>query len=243
MSQALDEFFAHYYRRRPVTATFTGVHDYDSELPDWSSEGLATLDAEMRRVSERLSAAHPPTSSVATLRSDVDALDAELARRFLEIQRAENGGGHGVRGNPSLWTGEAIFGVISLMIRDFAPVDRRMTDAAARLDAIPAFLEAARSTLTFDSPATWIAKARRECDGAAVLLGRGVEKWIAAGARGVQRILIMARGTARRARCGNLGGQRSLRLSARARALVSGITRRAPRCGAPRAGRGESPTR
>jgi hypothetical protein len=180
MSRALDEYFAHYYRRRPVTATFTGVHEYDSTLPDWSLEGLATLDAEMRSLSERLSAEHPPTSSVATLRTEVDALDAELARRFLEIQGAENEGGHGVRGNPSLWTGEAIFGVISLMIRDFAPVDRRMRHAAARLDAIPDFLEAARSTLTLDSPAAWTAKARRECDGAAVLLGRGVEKWIAA---------------------------------------------------------------
>ena len=37
---ALDRFFDAYYRRRPVTATFTGVHAYDRELPDWSPEGL-----------------------------------------------------------------------------------------------------------------------------------------------------------------------------------------------------------
>src|SRR5690348_2165231 len=135
MSRSLDKFFVHYYRRRPVTATFTGIHDYDSVLPDWSPEGLVTLDTEMRNLVDALSAEHPTVSDVAALRDDVDALDAELARRFLQIQLLENEGVHGVRGNPSLWTGEAIFGVISLMIRDFAPVERRMSSAVARLEA------------------------------------------------------------------------------------------------------------
>lgn len=180
MSQSLDEFFAHYYRRRPVTATFTGTHPYDAALPDWSPDGLAGLDAEMRGLCHRLSAEHPTTPSIDALRADTDALDAELARRFLEIQLAENEGRHGVRGNPSLWTGEAVFGVISLMIRDFAPVAERMDHAAARLEAIPAFFDAARATLTFDSPEAWTAKARRECAGASILSSSGVEKWIAA---------------------------------------------------------------
>lgn len=179
MSRALDQFFANYYRRRPVTATFTGVHHYDPELPDWSAAGLATLDAEMRTISERLSAEHPMPPSVSMLKQDVDSMDAELARRFLEIQCAENEWVHGVRGNPSLWVGEAVFGVISLMIRDFAPVESRMKSAAKRLAAIPKFLATARKTLTFDTPAMWTAKAKRECEGAAILASRGVDKWIA----------------------------------------------------------------
>ena len=36
--KALDAFFESYYRLRPVNATFTGVHDYDDRLPDWSPE-------------------------------------------------------------------------------------------------------------------------------------------------------------------------------------------------------------
>jgi hypothetical protein len=178
MSRSLDAFFAHYYRRRPVTATFTGVHDYDAALPDWSPDGLAALDAEMQSAGNALSVEHPPTS-VSNLRDDVDALDAELARRFLEIQRAENTSSHGVRGNPSLWVGEAVFGVISLMIRDFAPLATRMEHAAARLEAVPGCLATARRTLTFETPAAWTAKAKRECEGAAILTGRGIEKWTA----------------------------------------------------------------
>src|SRR5437763_1175143 len=97
MSTALDRFFDHYYQRRPVTATFTGVHAYDALLPDWSIEGLSSLQSEMRELIVTLSDEHPRDASVDDLRRDIDALDAELARRFLEMQLVENNGIHGVR--------------------------------------------------------------------------------------------------------------------------------------------------
>ena len=34
-SAALDRFFATFYRQRPVSATFTGLHAHDGLLPDW----------------------------------------------------------------------------------------------------------------------------------------------------------------------------------------------------------------
>jgi hypothetical protein len=42
----LDDLFAAYYRRRPVNATFIGVHDYDDRLPDLSASCVATKVAE-----------------------------------------------------------------------------------------------------------------------------------------------------------------------------------------------------
>src|SRR5262247_311086 len=53
---ALAAFFDSYYRLRPVNATFTGVHDYDDRLPDWSPDGLAAAADEMRRVRDSLAA-------------------------------------------------------------------------------------------------------------------------------------------------------------------------------------------
>jgi hypothetical protein len=100
-SAALDRFFDHYYRRRPVNATFTGVHDYDARLPDWSPAGLEALDAEMGAIHAELHAAHPPPASPRAFAERPELLDAELARAFLEIQRAENASAHGVRGNPA----------------------------------------------------------------------------------------------------------------------------------------------
>ena len=180
---ALDRFFEHYYRRRPVNATFTGLHDYDARLPEWSPDGLAALDDEMDRVAVSLRQAYRVPASPRECLADPDVLDAQLALDFLAIQRAENDSGHGVRGNPALWTGEAIFSIVSLMIRDFAPIAERVANATARLEAMPAFIAAAKATLTTvrsaAMPAAWIAKALRECAGGEMLFTLGLERWVA----------------------------------------------------------------
>ena len=53
----LDRFFEAFYRRRPVTATFTGLHEHDRRLPDWSLAGLAAEADEMRSLRAGVAAA------------------------------------------------------------------------------------------------------------------------------------------------------------------------------------------
>ncbi len=180
MSTSLDGFFEHYFRRRPVNATFTGVHDYDTLLPDWSRAGLAAQRNEMTALHAELTAEHPLPENDHGYVSEPELLDAELARAFLEIQLAEDASMHGVRGNPALWSGEAVFSIISLMIRDFAPLSERVGAATARLLALPAFLAGADETMReCVVPESWTARALRDGQGAALLLGRGIDSWIA----------------------------------------------------------------
>ena len=83
-------FFSTFYARRPVTATFTGLHHHDHALPDWSPEGLAASIDEMRALRRDLDAAGR------TQDADVcrfpDEVDLALADGCLEIQIAEHGG-------------------------------------------------------------------------------------------------------------------------------------------------------
>jgi hypothetical protein len=172
----LDAFFDQYYRRRPVNATFTGVHAFDGQLPDWSPEGLEASCGEMRvlrRDLERDVAQH-------TGPLFPDRVDLELAADFLDIQIAELESGHFQHRNPALFTGEAVFGVIALVTRDFAPLAERLEAAAARLAAIPAFLARARRTLGGRAvPSDWRSRALRECEGAAILFERGLPRLLA----------------------------------------------------------------
>ena len=182
MIDPFSKFLDHYYRRRPVNATFTGMHVYDSVLPDWSPSGLASLDDELQKLKAQVDAQYPAPTSARAYREDTDLLDAELIRAFCEIQLAENASSHGMRGNPSLWTGEAVFSVLSLMIREFESLDHRVRAAIERMNAIPDFLGAARSVMGEETtPASWIARALRDCEGADILLTRGVELWVASG--------------------------------------------------------------
>src|SRR6266545_2706660 len=117
----LDRFFESYYRLRPVTATFTGIHDHDHRLPDWSPDGLASAADEMRRLRGALEASRTPD----VLLHDVAQRDRELAIAFLDVQLAEHDSVHFQRGNPSLAVGEAIFSVLALMTRPFATIADR----------------------------------------------------------------------------------------------------------------------
>ena len=172
---ALAPFFESYYRLRPVNATFTGIHEHDDRLPDWSPDGLAAAAGEMRSLRASLgSAPIPPTS----LR-DVATRDRSLAMSFLDVQIAEIDSPHFQRGNPALALGEAVFGIISLITRPFAPASQRAGALAARLDRLPGFLAGARRSLGHGVPDQWRAKCLHECDGAARLLRDGVARWMA----------------------------------------------------------------
>lgn len=188
ITRALDAFFASYFALRPVNATFTGVHHYDEHYPDWSPQGVERARGEMSALRAQLqAAAGAALGGFGEGAPNWPLIDASLADSFLEIQLRELEGRHFQRGNPSLAVGEAVFGVISLMVRPFAPAPQRMRSAAARLSAMPAFLEGARASLA-GAPLrdAWRQKALREIDGARTLLARGLERWVAREGAGSQ---------------------------------------------------------
>jgi len=144
-------------------------------LPDWSSDGLARAADELRALRRDLdTAGRVPDAEVTVFPWQVDVA---LADGALEIALAEHESRHFVHANPSLWTGEAIFGVLSLITRDFAPIGERLRAAHQRLDRIPAFLADMANVLAA-APADWTDRARRECDTARALFGEALPSWL-----------------------------------------------------------------
>src|SRR2546428_5545503 len=171
--ELLDTFFAWYYQTFPVNATFRGVHNQGARLPDFSERGtvdaLAAIDTLLARVRTFRQTTLPESQE----------MDRRLLEGFLEIQRWEYQSGHSHRGNPCLYTGEAIFGVLSLFLRPFAPLAERAEAAVERMLAIPRWLDQGRKNVRRAHPA-WIERARRECTGALAFFERGVPDLIRA---------------------------------------------------------------
>jgi uncharacterized protein (DUF885 family) len=165
----LDDFFSAYYRRRPVNATFIGVHPYDHTLPDYSPTGVDETLAEMQGLLNRLHSLPDEPLSPA------ERIDRRLAEGFLQIQLWEFQSEHFQRANPSTYTGEAIFGLIALFLSDFAPLAERLEAAIERMQAIPAFLRQAQANLQA-APQAWSERAIRECRGALAFLDEGIER-------------------------------------------------------------------
>lgn len=164
----LDRFFASYHRHRPVDATFIGIHEHDHALPDRSASGAGDALADV----EALLAASEELDGAPA--SEAEALDLRLARGFLRIERWELTGDHLHRGNPSYYTGEAVFGLLSLFLTHGGALEDRVEAAVRRLDAVPAFLAQGRENVR-RAPPLWTQRAARECRGALALFGDGVD--------------------------------------------------------------------
>ncbi len=180
----LDKFFASYYRHRPVNATFIGEHAYDHALPDYSAQGVeaALADAEALL---RDSALVDDAELTA-----IERLDKRLAEGFLRIQQWELVSTHFQRGNPCVYTGEAIFGVISLFLTEYAPEKERVAAAVERMRLIPRLLEQGESNI-HSAPVAWTERALRECTGARNFFSQGINM-LAASMGGDQQALRRA---------------------------------------------------
>jgi len=163
----LDDFLDSYFRRRPVCATFIGVHGHDDRFPDYSPAARQRKRSELQALRDRLETL--PRDDL----PEKQAIDRRLAKGALRIQLWENDSAHYIEKNPAFYTGKAVFGVLSLLLRDFAPIEDRISDASSRLDSIPAFLEQAHENLEA-IPEGWVDRASDECDAAVTLFRRGL---------------------------------------------------------------------
>ncbi len=163
----LDDFFALFYARRPVNATFIGIHDHDHELPDCSSSGLAATASEMRALRERLDGIAGDNCPLAQRQ------DLLLAGNYLDLQLMEDELPQFHRGNPSFYTGEAVFSVIGLFQRDREPLADRVDAAISRMRLLPEFLAQGRTQVR-EAPAAWTERAIREARAGLAYFGAGL---------------------------------------------------------------------
>ncbi len=178
----LERFFDLHFGLRPVDATFVGIHTYDDRLPETSEQGA---DAARAETDALLRAAETEQPS-----AELHPVDRRLALGQLRIQRWELGSRHFRRDNPATLVGEAVFGVMSLFLRDVGSRAERLEHARARLAGVPRMLrQAQRSAVSV--PRSWIERGLRECAAADAFFGVGIGR--------VDAALLDAAAPARRA--------------------------------------------
>jgi hypothetical protein len=171
----LDRLFEAYYMRRPVNATFVGARGHDHRLPDVSPEGVAGTASEM----ETLLAEAPVGMPTHPIR-DLAQLDRRIAEGFLRIQLWEHESGWQL-GNPSAHTGEAVFGLMSLLLPGSAPVEGQADALIGRMEGLDAFFTDSRAHLR-EAPTSWTERALRECRGGLAFLRDGLPRAEVSGA-------------------------------------------------------------
>ncbi len=163
----VQEYFAGVWRASPVTATTTGLHDYDTQLDDVSAAGHAREVQRLTSILTRLRGLDVVKLSPME-RDDRDVLAAEIDRSLLEEQTIQNW-----RHNPSSYVDLMTTAIYGLIERDFAPLDQRLRSVIARENLIPPMLAEAKKNL-IDMPPIFVEIALENLDGTADFFGKDV---------------------------------------------------------------------
>ena len=164
--QVAEDFLSTFLANRPVHATFMGLERGDGDLPRADA-------AAMREERRALAALAAELASRAEPEDAGERIDLRIARAETAIALAE--AEHRPRQrNPAWYTGEAMFGVISLLLPQSAPA--RVRAVRSRLEAIPDFLAEGLAHLTGPTPRPWVERACREANAFARFLTGGTRQ-------------------------------------------------------------------
>jgi hypothetical protein len=178
MNSPVDQFIEQYFFRHPVNGTFTGVRLHDHELPDWTRESRDDEQDEFEALTIALDDAYPASEDWAELARNPAQLDAELARASMDIRQLEFESRYFQDKNPALWSGEALFSVIALMLRPPTTAAEAFASIAMRLHDLPRFLGDMPASITEPMPPRWVERAVRECTVGADLFRAKLGLWL-----------------------------------------------------------------
>ncbi len=138
----VEDFFTQIlFKFSPSAATSVGVHDYDSQLEDFSKAAREQEIAAVTQFEKRVAAF--PAKSL----SETDAADREMLLGTLRSSLLTDQIIRPWQKNPNSYPAAATNSVYVIMIRRFAPPDDRLRSVIAREQKIPGLFASARANL------------------------------------------------------------------------------------------------
>ncbi len=150
----------------PVNASFMGLDGHDHRLPPADSEARERELSVLRNLEREIALLEPAQNNAERLETKM--LRAQIRLAIYELE-------HRPRFfNPTWYTGESAFGLISLLLPSEPP--RAFDDLCQRLEAMPDFLASGQDWLKARAiPKDWIARAKLEAAALIRLLEQGLK--------------------------------------------------------------------
>ncbi len=139
-ADAVDGFFAGFFRLYPVNATEAGNHEHDHVWPDVGERGTAERLA-------WLAEARGTFEGTDGLNRE-EEIDRQVLLREIDALRFEEEDLDEPSWSPIVYSYLLGGGLFALLSREFASLNDRLASAAGRMETLPALLAAARQNLT-----------------------------------------------------------------------------------------------
>ncbi len=137
-----DQFFDQvYFPFQPSTGTGAGLHQYDTELEDYSAANMAKFTRALHEYEAKISAI-PANALDAPVAADRDILLNSIRSQLLSLETIRLWQHY-----PDMYPSSATGAIFVVMERPYAPVNMRLRAAIAREKLIPKMLEDGRQNL------------------------------------------------------------------------------------------------
>lgn len=155
-------YFEASYRASPTSATDLGIHEYDHLLDDLSQTAIQARIAELKSFRKKFAAlpkrelqngdahtrSHRDANGKQRARADASfSTDLALIQNDVEIELWYLQDTRDWETDPSSYVADPFFSIFLLASRNFAPIEQRVENLAARLNQVPDLLASARANL------------------------------------------------------------------------------------------------
>ncbi|MGB3341128.1 MAG: DUF885 domain-containing protein [bacterium] len=144
LEQIGDEYLEELWRFHPVSATYQGVHVYDTLLADYSKNALKTMKKRLGELDQELSAVDTTALSIDNI-VDYYLLKASIADELFSLKVIRE-----YAKNPLIYSSECIYGVYTILLNPSRSSHDRIYAIWRRLEQIPDYLE--RAVKNLDHP-------------------------------------------------------------------------------------------
>jgi len=132
------EYLQDLHSRHPVLAAASGIHTWDAQLEDYSSQALSAESSAIKAFQARLEKI-PPLELRLSDTFDYQILSSNMNARLLEIDQIQS---H--ERNPQIYNEPISTGLLQLAIFESAPADVRLRQVIAKEKLVPRLLDSAR---------------------------------------------------------------------------------------------------
>jgi uncharacterized protein (DUF885 family) len=136
-----DQYFQHFFKFEPSSATAAGIHDFDGTIEDVSATGRKKRD-DFDRLSLKIFDEIDSSKMSLQARNDLDLMKHQIASSLYNSEFLQNW-----KKNPDEYSSFCAATLFPVIRRDFAPLDERLKSVIAREKKMPDFLQDARKNI------------------------------------------------------------------------------------------------
>jgi uncharacterized protein (DUF885 family) len=137
----VNEYLTDLHSRHPSLAAASGIYAWNGQLEDYSSQGIASEIAAIKKFQSRLEKI-PPLSLDLSQVFDYQIVASSIRSRLLELEQIKS-----YERNPQVYNDAISNGLLQIAMFEYAPLDSRLRHIIAKQKHVPRLVDSARDNV------------------------------------------------------------------------------------------------